>query len=137
MQIGYHAQSVLSDLSGNGSEGFRDLVWFLSLSIVHAHFQLYSCLHCSVLCLSSGATARMFVPEKYCPTSVWSPSPATSCFLPQHVNTKNPWLLPKILVSYYQHSLVGYTAIQVSVFEMYTLPLFWDSTKCLEFIAVK
>lgn len=122
MQISHYMQFVLLDLSGNGLEGFGDLGWFSSLPTVHAHFLVaFLCLHCSVLYLSPQAAAKMFVPEKYCPTSVWSPSPATSCSLPQHVTTKIPWLLPKILVSYYPHSLVGYMAIQVSVFEVYTL----------------
>lgn len=90
-QISYHQQSVLSDLSRNGWEGFWGLRWSGFPSTAHAHF-LASSLHllCAVLCLTK--EGHQSLKSAAC-TSAWLPSPATSCFSSQHVIINNPSLL--------------------------------------------
>lgn len=56
-----------------------------------------------VVLISPQARTRTFVPGKCCPTSVWPPSPASSCSFSQCyyqqslvVITTNPWLAPQL-----------------------------------------
>lgn len=120
VKISYHAQSILSDLSGNGSEGFGSLWLSWSLSPVPAHFLAsFLCLLSTVLCLAPGTATRMFAPEKCYTTSAWPFSQVTSCSFSQCVNTDSPWLLPAILACYYQQSLPGSTVIQLLVFDKF------------------
>lgn len=84
VQIRYHVQFVLLDLSENVSEGFRGLWQSWSPTTLRAFFSTSSpCLHCSMSCLCLQARTRIFLPEKCCPPSICPPSPATSCSFPQ------------------------------------------------------
>lgn len=80
MQISYHVQFVLLDLSGNVWQDFRGLWQSWSPTTVHAFFSTsFLCLHCAMLCLCPQARTRTFLLGRCCPPSVWPPSPATSC----------------------------------------------------------
>lgn len=69
------SQSVLSDSSGNVSEGFRGLWCFSSLLQSNVHISVSFLSLCSiVLCLFPGTRTRIFVLEKCCPTSLQPPS---------------------------------------------------------------
>lgn len=70
----------------------------------------HSCA-CAVLCVSLGTRLRMFVPGECCPTSAWPLLQPSLLFLMSVPTT----------VCYYQRSLAGSTAIQLSLFETYTL----------------
>lgn len=100
VQITHCVQSILSDLLGNGVEGFRSLGWSWSLSTVQAHtLAPFLCLCCTVLSFSLGTRPRMCVLEECCPTSA---QPLLQPQLVQQDNrqqlsviTDNPWLAPR------------------------------------------
>lgn len=93
MWISDHAESILSDLSGYESDG--SWVVLIPPYVPCPLLSLISSLHWTLLCFSPAVRKRMFFIEKYCPTSVCSFFPDTSCSFPQHVITSNPCLAPQ------------------------------------------
>lgn len=115
MQISYDAQSVLSALLGNRSDGFGGLCSSQSCPIVHAHFLPLIpllMLYCLVL-INRNYNKDFF-------------SSATLCHLASllwpHLFLSHGVLISTVLV-YYQQSLLDSTAIPVSMFETYALAL--------------
>lgn len=117
-----------------GVFGGLDCPYSVSLwSTVHACF-LTSVLplHFTFLYLTPETRARIFVPEKCCPIS--APCP----LLQLHPVLFQSILLPRVLVCYYQQSLIGSTSIWQSLFETDTLTFtFWTSPPtCIIFPAL-
>lgn len=102
MQISYHGQSLLSNLSRNGWEGFWGLRWPGFPSTAHAPSSATSVrLLCALLCSYPGAEEGHLSLKSGACTSTRLSSPATSCSSPEFVITNSPWLAPELSVCWF------------------------------------
>lgn len=119
MQISYHAQSILSDLSGNRSEEFGGLDVPTLIPILSLIPVLFSRSQDKDVC-----------PRKVLPCLCRAPSPATSCFFSQCIITKNPWLfLPTVWLV---PQLSGYLCLRYTHW-----PLIFQASATAEYASIQ